>query len=97
MSADAKRNGGIVWVSEHVRDDRWPLRSGQGRRNLKRVWWDAEPVDYPSARGPSTVARYHADTDLILIAENGNLTTCIPLSHRPIKEQQFILSQVTDL
>ena len=96
MTADAKRNGGLVWVSEHVQKDRWPQRSGQTDGDLKRVWWDAEPVDYPSARGPSTVARYHAETDLVLLAENGNLTTCISLSDRPVEEQQFVRSQVSD-
>lgn len=64
--------------------------------NPRLAWKEGTAVDYPSIKPPAVHARYHEETDLILLAApNGTLLTVIPLGHRPQTEQQHIRSQVS--
>ncbi|QLG47862.1 hypothetical protein [Natrinema halophilum] len=85
-----------ISVSEHAYD-RWTERSAQPKLNPRAAWLEAIPVEYPSINPPAKYARYHQETDLVLlVAGDDTLITCIPLSQRSVKEQQYVLSQVTD-
>ncbi|QCW03597.1 hypothetical protein [Natrinema pallidum] len=85
-----------ISISEHARK-RWETRSPQPNADPRAAWGDAVPVHYPNLKPPATDARYHEETDLLLLAAaDGTLTTCIPLKHRSRDEQQYIRSQVTD-
>jgi len=83
----------IQWVSEHARQ-RFSERAG-GLRNLFAVWYEARPINCPSARGQA-YARYHAGDDLLLIAAWGKLLTVIKLTDRPLDEQQCVRNQLED-
>ncbi|KDE59578.1 hypothetical protein EL22_19955 [Halostagnicola sp. A56] len=80
-------------VSDHITTDTWPDRVGTDV-DLREAWRDAEPVHYPSASN-ACVARLY-EMEVILLARQGALMTCIPLWHRAEDEQQYIRSQVTD-
>lgn len=94
MSVGHDELTGIQWVSDHARD-RFEDRSDHHQTNLRAVWYDAAPVDYPSAR-EHTYARYHLPTDLILLARWGELVTCIDLNDRPTEEQLHVRQQVQE-
>ena len=83
----------IQWVSEHARQ-RFSQRAG-GLRNLFAVWYEARPINFPSARGQA-YARYHVGYDLVLIAAWGELLTVIKLTDRPLDEQQYVRNQLED-
>ncbi|WP_226040804.1 hypothetical protein [Natrinema sp. DC36] len=83
-------------VSGHARH-RWEKRSPQPHLDLRAAWSEAESVHYPSIKPPSEHARYHTETDLVLlVAQDGTMTTCIPLSDRSPDEQQYVRNQVSD-
>ncbi|UHQ97923.1 hypothetical protein HYG81_18860 [Natrinema zhouii] len=83
-------------ISAHARR-RWEKRSSQRHLDPRAAWSEAEPVHYPSLKPPSEHARYHESTDLVLlVAQDGTMTTCIPLSDRSPDEQQYVRNQVTD-
>lgn len=42
------------------------------------------------------VARYHRESDMLVLARMGALVSTVPLSDRPADEQQYIRNQVTD-
>jgi hypothetical protein len=85
-----------VEISAHARR-RWEKRSPQPNLDLREAWSEADPVHYPSLKPPGELARYHGSTDLVLIvAEDGAMTTCIPLSDRSPNEQQYVRNQVSD-
>jgi len=83
----------IHWVSDHARQ-RFCERTGDWR-NLLAVWYEAEPVDYPSAQGHS-YARYHPGYDLVLIAAWGELMTCVELTDRPLWERRDVRDQIQE-
>ncbi|WP_226041532.1 hypothetical protein [Natrinema sp. DC36] len=85
-----------IEVSDHAHR-RWAERSDRPKLNPLAAWLEAIPVEYPSMSPPAKYARYHETTNLLLLAAaDRTLTTCIPLSGRSVKEQQYIRSQVTD-
>lgn len=84
----------VFQVSYHVRVQ-WQDRGDPDRDDLRAVWREADPVDYPSARN-GAYARYHAPTDTVLLARQGALVTCIELSDRPRDEQRHVRTQVSD-
>ncbi|MFC6765481.1 hypothetical protein [Natrinema soli] len=83
-------------VSGHARR-RWETRSHQPHLDPRAAWSEAKSVHYPSLKPPSEHARYHTETDLVLlVAQDGTMTTCIPLSDRSPDEQQYVRNQVTN-
>lgn len=82
-------------VTGHISRDSWPSRVSGTDVGPLEAWQEAEPIHYPTARR-GAVARFHAPTETIMLARQGGLVTCYPLSNRPQTEQQYILSQVTD-
>lgn len=80
-------------VSAHITTETWPDRVGIDV-DLREAWQDAEPVHYPNASN-ACVARLY-ELEVLLLARQGALVTCIPLRHRTQNEQQYIRNQVTD-
>ena len=80
-------------VSDHISTETWPDRVGTNV-DLRGAWRDAEPVHYPNASN-ACVARLY-EMEILLLARQGSLVTCIPLWHRTENEQQYIRSQVND-
>ncbi|QLH78637.1 hypothetical protein HZS55_15665 [Halosimplex rubrum] len=89
--ATVNQQSGICWVSGHARD-RWRNRTHARLDDLKTAWYEATPVEYPPAKG-ETYARYHAPTDTVLLARNGELVTVIELTDRPADQQEFVRDQ----
>lgn len=83
-------------VSGHIRQETWPTRSPpHAEVGPREAWKEAEPVHYPSAKR-SCVARYHPETDTLLLARQGGLVTVLRLMDRPWSERIYIRNQVTD-
>lgn len=80
-------------VSDHVHI-RWAERSSHSRLNPRVAWLEAIPIDYPSMSPPAKHARLHEVSEMILLADDYELITCIPLTDRPQDEQQHIRDQI---
>lgn len=82
-------------VSTHVRRGSWPERAPDADVGPLEAWREATPIHYPKARR-GAVARFHEPTELILLARQGGLVTCYPLSNRPRDTRRYIRNQVTE-
>ena len=63
------------------------------REDVRVLWGEAEPVDYPDVDNEG-YARYHAASDLLLIAEVGFIQTVIELTGRAENIQECVRRQV---
>ena len=63
--------------------------------DVAEAWHDAEPVHYPHSL-IGAVARYHRESDMILIARQGAITSCYSLMERPRGQRQYVRNQVSD-
>jgi len=61
--------------------------------DVRVLWREAEPVDYEGAYD-SAYARYHHQTDLLLIARFGCLTTLLELDKESERVQRDVRRQV---
>lgn len=61
--------------------------------DVRVIWAEAQPVAYSGA-GAEAYARYHDDTDLVLIAEFGFIVTVLELDNEPDDVQQNVRQQV---
>lgn len=80
-------------ASHHVRH-RWGQRSSQPNLCPRIAWLEAVPIHYPSIKSPAKHARLHEVTEMLLLAGDEQLVTCIPLEDRPRSEQQYIRDQL---
>lgn len=73
---------------------RLPQRAPEySREDVRVLWGEAEPVDYPDVDNEG-YARYHAASDLLLIAEYGFIQTVIELTDRDENIQEYVRRQV---
>ena len=82
-------------ISNHVHNYTWPRRAGKSSAGPLEAWRAGEPVHYPGAAN-GVVARWHRETNTILLARMGCLVTVIPVDDRSQSERQYIRNQVTD-
>ncbi|WP_254768281.1 hypothetical protein [Salinilacihabitans rarus] len=84
----------IGHVSDHVYR-KWARRApAHTECDVVTAWHDGEPVHYPSAAN-GAVARYHRESDMLVLARMGALVSTVPLGDRPRDEQQYVRNQVT--
>lgn len=63
------------------------------KEDVRVLWREAEPVDYEAAYG-NAYARYHQQTDLLLIARFGCLSTLLELEKESERVQEHVRRQV---
>ncbi|GGM63885.1 hypothetical protein J2752_000500 [Halarchaeum rubridurum] len=62
--------------------------------NLRAIWREATPVDYPPAEN-QTYARYHPGAGVVLLADYGFIRTVIDIQDRPQTTRDYVHNQVT--
>ena len=74
---------------------RWEQRTGEGwaDESVRAIWRVAEPINYPRA-DEGGAARYHEETDTVLIAHYGVLDTVCDLSRDAEHVQRDVREQV---
>lgn len=93
-SSTTSERSTITTISDHARE-KWAERADCGPTNLFAAWYEADPVEYPSARGDA-YCRYHERAGVVMLAKWGELVTCIDLSDRPPQEQRIVRDQLED-
>lgn len=85
---------GAAWEVDHA-VGRW-LTRGAGDANLLARWEEAVAVDSPRESFEGDDTRYHPETDTLLVASYGAITTVIRLSDRPAWEREYVHDQLED-
>lgn len=84
---------GRTW-RQHV-TNRWNERSKASALDPRTAFTTAVDVHYPSAYG-CVEARYHPEGDVVFLADDRKVRTCLALDDRDAWEQAYVRNQVRD-
>ncbi|WP_232833792.1 hypothetical protein [Saliphagus sp. LR7] len=79
---------------QHV-TKRWNERSKAPGLDPRKAFATAVEVHYPSAYG-GVEARYHSEGDVVFLADDRKVRTCLALGDRAAWEQAYVRNQVTE-